>query len=116
MKVLRVYSGDDGESHFEDIEVPLKDLGHIGKLSKLENATGVVFRTTGGDYEYGWHCAPRRQYVINLDAAVELEVGDGSVRRLEAGSVLLAEDLTGRGHISRAVDGKPRTSMFVTLD
>jgi hypothetical protein len=116
MKVLRVYSGDDGESHFEDIEVPLKDLGHIGKLSKLESATGVVFRTTDGDYEYGWHCAPRRQYVINLDAAVELEVGDGSVRRLEAGSVLLAEDLTGRGHISRAVDGKPRTSMFVTLD
>ena len=116
MKILRVYSGDDGESHFEDVEVALKDLGHIGKLSKLEQATGVVFRTTGGDYEYGWHCAPRRQYVINLDAAVELEVGDGSVRRLEAGSVLLAEDLTGRGHISRAVDGKPRTSIFVTLD
>ena len=60
--------------------------------------------------------APRRQYVINLDAAVEIEVGDGSVRRLPAGSVLLAEDLTGRGHISRAVDGKPRTSIFVTLD
>lgn len=116
MKILRVYSGNDGESHFEDVEVTLKDLGHIGKLSKLEQATGVMFRTTGGDYEYGWHCAPRRQYVINLDAAVELEVGDGSVRRLEAGSVLLAEDLTGRGHISRAVDGKPRTSIFVTLD
>jgi hypothetical protein len=116
MKVLRVYSGDDGESHFEDIEIPLKDLGHIGKLSELQDATGVVFRTTGGDYAYGWHCAPRRQYVINLDAAVELEIGDGSVRRLEAGSVLLAEDLTGRGHISRAVDGQPRTSIFVTLD
>lgn len=116
MKVLRVYSGDDGESHFEDVEIPLKDLGHIGKLSKLQGATGIVFRTTEGDYEFGWHCAPRRQYVINLDAAVELEVGDGTVRRLEPGSVLLAEDLTGRGHISRAVDGKARTSIFVTLD
>ena len=116
MKITRIYTGDDGESHFEDIEIPLKDLGHIGKLSKLMDATGVVFRTTDGDYEFGWHTAPRRQFVLNLDAAVELEVGDGSVRRLEAGSVLLAEDLTGRGHISRAVDGKPRISVFVTLD
>lgn len=116
MKVLRIYSGDDGESHFEDSEIPLEDLGQIGNLSPLQGATGVIFRTTDGDYEYGWHCAPRRQYVINLDAAVELEVGDGSVRRLEAGSVLLAEDLTGRGHISRAVDAKPRASILVTLD
>jgi len=30
--------------------------------------------------------------------------------------VLLAEDLTGRGHLSRAVDGRPRTSILVTLD
>ncbi len=116
MKILRVYSGDDGESHFEDVEIPLKDLGHIGRLSQLQEATGIVFRTTEGDYEYGWHNAPRRQYVINLDAPVEIEVGDGTVRRLEPGSVLLAEDTTGRGHISRAVDRRPRTSIFVTLD
>ena len=59
MKILRVYSGDDGESHFEDVEIPLKDLGGIGKLSELQNATGVVFRTTEGDYDLGWHTAPR---------------------------------------------------------
>lgn len=116
MKVLRIYSGEDGESHFEDCEIPLEDFGEIGKLSALQGATGIVFRTTDADYDYGWHCAPRRQYVINLDAAVEVEIGDGSVRRLEAGSVLLAEDLTGRGHLSRAVDGRPRTSILVTLD
>ena len=108
MKILRVYSGDDGESHFEDVEVPLEDLGKIGRISKPRDATGVLFRETDGDYELGWHRAPRRQFVINLDAAVELEVGDGTVRRLEAGSVLLAEDTTGRGHISRAVKGDQR--------
>jgi hypothetical protein len=116
VKILRVYSGDDGESHFEDVEIPLQDLGHVGHLSQLQEATGIVFRTTEGDYEYGWHNAPRRQYVINLDAPVEIEVGDGTLRRLEPGSVLLAEDTTGRGHISRAVDERPRTSIFVTLD
>ena len=71
---------------------------------------------TEGDYEFGFHNAPRRQYVINLDAAVEIETGDGTKRVLEAGEVLLAEDTTGRGHISRAVEQKPRRSIFVTLD
>lgn len=116
MKITRIYTGDDGESHFEDVEVDLKDLGAIGRLSKLEPASGVVFRETAGDYDFDFHCAPRRQYVVNLDAAVEIEVGDGSKRVLGPGEILLAEDLTGRGHRSRAVDGRPRRSLFVTLD
>jgi hypothetical protein len=47
---------------------------------------------------------------------VEIEVGDGSKRRLGPGDVLLAEDTSGRGHRSRAVDGQARTSLFITLD
>lgn len=117
MKITRIYTGDDGESHFEDIEVPLRDLGSgIGAISKLQDATGVVFRETAGDYDFDFHNAPRRQYVVNLDASVEIEVGDGSRRVLGPGSILLAEDTTGRGHRSRSVDGKPRRSLFVTLD
>ncbi len=117
MKILRIYTGDDGESHFEDIEVPLNDLeGGVGAISELEGATGVVFRETGGDYNFGFHNAPRRQYVINLDASVEIETGDGSKRVLGPGDILLAEDTTGRGHISRSADGKPRRSIFITLD
>jgi hypothetical protein len=116
MQITRVYTGDDGESHFEDVEVALEDRGIIGAISALEPATGIVFRETGGDYDFGFHNAPRRQYVISLDAAVELEVGDGTTRVLQPGEILLAEDTTGRGHKSRAVDGRPRRSIFVTLD
>lgn len=117
MKITRIYTGDDGESHFEDIEVPLVDHGGgIGAISKLEGATGILFRETEGDYNFDFHNAPRRQYVINLDAAVEIEVGDGTKRVLGPGEILLAEDTTGRGHISRSADGKPRRSLFVTLD
>ncbi len=116
MKVTRIYTGEDNESHFEDLEIPLKDLGGIGSISSLEGATGIAFRETEGDYDFGFHNAPRRQYVINLNAGVEIEVGDGTRRLLGAGDVLLAEDTTGRGHISRAVDGRPRRSIFVTLD
>ncbi len=117
MKITRVYSGDDGESHFEDVEIPLVDRGGaIGRISKLAEATGIAFRETDGDYDFDFHNAPRKQYVVNLDAAVEIEVGDGTKRILEAGEILLAEDTTGRGHISRAVDGRPRRCIFVTLD
>ncbi len=116
MKIVRIYTGADNQSHFEDLQVPLKDSGKIGFMSELTKATGVVFRETGGDYNYDFHTAPRRQYVVNLEGEVEIEVGDGSKRILRAGDVLLAEDTTGQGHISRAVAGKPRKSLFITLD
>lgn len=116
MTILRIYTGADNRSHFEDIEIPLKSAGKIGFLSELMQATGIVFRETGGDYNYDFHTAPRRQYVVNLEGEVEIEVGDGSKRVLRSGDILLAEDTTGQGHISRAVAGKPRKSLFVTLD
>jgi len=117
MHVTRIYTGDDGESHFEDVTVPLRDLGEIGKLSELVPATGFVMRETGPDYDYDWHNAPRRQYVIMLSgSAVEIETGDGSKRVLGPGDILLAEDTTGRGHRSRATGPEPRISLFVTLD
>ena len=116
MKIVRIYTGADNKSHFEDIQIPLKDSGKVGFLSELTKATGVVFRETGGDYNYDFHTAPRRQYVVNLEGEVEIEVGDGSKRILRAGDILLAEDTTGQGHISRAVAGKPRKSLFITLD
>ena len=116
MQVVRIYTGEDGESHFEDVEVPLKDLGAIGRISSLHPATGLVFREVDGDYDFDFHTAPRRQYVVNLDAAVDIEVGDGTRRRIGPGEILLAEDTTGRGHRSIAVDGKPRRCLFVTID
>jgi hypothetical protein len=116
MNVVRLYTGADGRSHFEDIRIPLKDAGKTGFLSERFKATGLVFRETGGDYDYDFHTAPRRQYVVNLEGEVEIEVGDGTRRILRSGDILLAEDTTGQGHISRAVAGKPRKSLFITLD
>ena len=116
MKVVRLYTGADNKSHFEDLHIPLKDGGKVGFVSELTKATGVVFRETTGDYNYDFHTAPRRQYGVNLEGEVEIEVGAGTKRILHSGDVLLAEDTTGQGHISRAVAGKPRKSLFITLD
>lgn len=116
MNITRIYTGRDNESHFEDIEIPLESSGEIGELSEKVNATGIIFRRTGPDYDYDWHNAPQRQYIIMLDGEVDVEIGDGTVRRFSTGDILLVEDVTGRGHRSKAVNNESRTSVFVTLD
>ena len=116
MQVVRVYTGDDGRSHFEDVEIRLTDNGPIGRISDLIPGPGVMFREVGGDYDLDFHNAPRRQFVVNLTGAVDIGVGDGTVRRLGPGDILLAEDTQGEGHTSRAVDGKPRQCLFIPLD
>jgi hypothetical protein len=115
VQVVRIYTGDDGESHFEDVDIELHNGGVAERISDLWSGTGVQFREVDGDYSRDFHCAPRRQLVVNLTGSVELEVGDGTTRRLGPGSILLAEDLTGRGHISRNIGGEPRICVFVRL-
>lgn len=116
MQITRVYTGADNQSHFEEIEIDLQDLGMRGRISEPWAANSVLFREVDGDYLLDFHCAPRRQLVVNLTGSVDIEVGDGTVKRLGPGSILLAEDTTGQGHISKAVDGQPRTCLFVPLD
>jgi hypothetical protein len=113
MKVLRVYTGPDNESHFEELDVPLKE-GRYGSLSELVPLKGVMFRETPVGGAIDFHNAPQRQFVVNLSGRVELEVGDGSKRQLGAGDILLADDTTGRGHITRDIEG-PRYSLFLPL-
>ncbi len=117
MKVTRLYTGPDGESHFENVEIPFKDTERIDmRQSEHMKATNIFFRETSVDYQWDWHNASRRQFLIVLGGAIEIEIGDGTRRQFNPGDVLLAEDTTGRGHLSRAVNNQPRTSVFVTLD
>jgi len=116
MELVRVYTGDDGQSHFEDVTIDLDDYGLSGRISQQWPGSGVMFREVDGDYALDFHNAPRRQLVINLTGSVEIEVGDGTVRRLGPGEILLAEDVDGQGHISRNVDGGARSCLFIPLD
>ena len=114
MKIVRLYTGTDNESHFEDIEVELKIQGRA-EVSELQSAHGILFRRAPGTYLSDFHPAPRRQYVITLAGQVEIETGDGTIRRFGAGDVMLAEDTTGHGHITRVVGGQPRHYAFIPL-
>ena len=116
MRAVRVYTGDDGRSHFEDVDIALAGHGAVGRISELIRGPGVVFREVDGDYDLDFHNAPRRQFVVNLTGAVDIGVGDGTVRRIGPGEILLAEDMEGEGHTSRAVDDAPRRCLFIPID
>jgi len=113
MRVTRVYTGDDGESHLEDLDVPLEDKPY-GAISDWVTVTGLAFRESPDGLNIDFHVAPRRQFVVTLFGAVEIDCGNGEVRRMGAGDILLADDTTGKGHISRDVEG-PRRSLFIPV-
>ena len=110
MEIVRLYTGDDGESHLEALDV----TSHP-ELATLHQASGVVFRRQEPGYFSDWHNAPRRQYIFIISGEVEYVLGDGSVHRFGPGHVTLAEDLTGRGHITRVVGDQPRVVALVHL-
>jgi quercetin dioxygenase-like cupin family protein len=117
--IVRVYTGEDGQSHLEEVILALQPFvdteGAYGEGTPLQPATAIAFRVAPPGYVLNWHCAPRRQYSITLSGEAEIEVGDGTVKRIGAGDVVLAEDLTGQGHITRVVGDQPRLSVVVPL-
>lgn len=116
MRVHNLYVDEDGETHFRDIEVAWEKEGPGGKMSATLPATGIIFRQTAGTYDLDWHPAPRRQYIINLDAGVTITASDGEARSIGAGEVILVEDTHGKGHLSKAIDGQLRHSIFVPIE
>ena len=116
MRIHNLYVDAQGETHFRDIEVKWTKEGPGGKMSETLKATGIIFRQTPGSYDYAWHPAPRRQYIINLDGGVEITASDGEKRVIGAGEVLLVEDVHGKGHMSKAIEGKMRHSIFVPIE
>ena len=113
MKVTRIFTGPDNESHFEDLDVPLRE-GQYGSISRTVPVTGVAFRETPLGATMDCHNAPQRQFVITLAGSVEIECGDGAKRFMGPGDILLADDTTGHGHITREISG-PRKSIFLPL-
>lgn len=110
MKVVRIFTGADNQTHFQDVA-----LDAFATLA-AQVGTGPVRVNQGpAQSSMDFHNAPRRQYVVVMSGQMEIEIGDGSKRVLDPGDVLVAEDLTGKGHITRGVGTQPRVSLAVPL-
>lgn len=117
---VRVYADEAGETHFEDVglrrERRESPTGTVDEVSAPIPVEGLVFRlvvTEASETEP--HNAPRRLFIVQVDGSVEVEVSDGETREFGPGSVLLVEDTTGKGHITRSLTPGPRATMIAAL-
>ncbi len=104
----RLYTGPDGQTHVEEISVATTPF-------KLKGGAGAEIRSAPPGRVADWHTAPRRQYVITLSGRGEVELNDGTKLQLGPGSIDLAEDLTGKGHITRVIGNEPRVTLAIPV-
>jgi hypothetical protein len=97
VKITRIYSGADGLSHAEEIEVPFGADGAYDFLA----IKGAVMHRSGVSATPNWHVDPRPQYVITVAGSAEIELAGGQKIPVGPGSIDLFEDTTGKGHIMR---------------
>jgi hypothetical protein len=122
--ITRIFTGQDGLAHAEDIELNLNARGATDMLK----ATGAEFsvrpptagansrNTAASDSnDPGWHTGPARQFVITLSGNSEVEVSGGVHVAAGPGHINLIEDTTGKGHITRNFGPEDRIALTIPL-
>ena len=108
--IIRVYSGEDGQSHIEDVSMSAGE----DKIVPLKPGADMTFKLIPDGYSVDWHVTPVNQCVVVLSGYQEVGIGDGTVRRVGPGDVILWEDQTGQGHTTKIVNG-PRLGITLWL-
>lgn len=90
--------------------------GHEIPKKQFVPATEVVFREVLPDYDFNFHNAPHKQYIILLDGVIEIETSLGDKRTFGPGKILFMEDLEGKGHKTRNMKKQKRMSVFIRLE
>ena len=116
MRIHNIYVDDAGETHWRDIEVQWVEERNGSKLSERLPATGIIFRETSGDYDLDWHPAPRRQYIINLDAGVRSPPATVRHARSAPARSSWSRTCGARATCRQSIGGKLRHSIFVPID
>ena len=121
MNIYHIYANSDGESHFEELNLPMSSTDFAPPappldLSEFWEAKRVsILRASPGWYG-DWQPAPKRQLMLHLAGEVEGETSDGHVRVIEPGSIVLLEDTTGKGHRSRVIGSEDAIICVVQLE
>ena len=85
-------------------------------MSSSAACCSPAVRDQAGDPNPNLEAPPRRQYVISLAGGISITASDGETRHIGAGEIVLVEDTTGKGHITRSSGDKPRHTIFVPID
>ena len=115
--VTRLYTGADSQSHAADSEIAWRPAKLHSALKESEpvKVTGAQFLRWPRGFVWEGHPASRRQYVIIVSGRGEVDVAGGKKVELVPGRVLLAEDVTGKGHTTRVGTDEDLVMLLVPL-
>ena len=118
---VRLYTDEQGESHFEDLEIELASVDFAPPAGPLNVAPFLpVERSQLVGFPVGWageayHPAPSRQVFVVLQGEFYATASDGTSRFFPVGSILLLEDTWGKGHSTRVTSESEGLIFAVTL-
>ena len=115
IRCIRLWTGNDKESRFEEGWIALASGLHGDLLSAEMPVTTVSFEETARGGTLDWHTAPVRQLVITLSGTLDFETRAKQHFILKPGVILLAEDTVGGGHSWRLIDAEPWRRVYVVL-
>ena len=115
IRCIRLWTGNNGNSHFEEGVLDLKEGERGDGLTSSVDVTELSFRETrtGGSWE--WHKDPVPRFVITLSGTLQFETRGGETFVIRPGDVLLAEDNTGTGHRWSLMDEDPWRRAYVVF-
>ena len=116
----RIYADSTGRSHFSDerMELGLVTPGRgvpPTPASAPIPARGMRLFCPPAGGAADWHPVPGRVFNLLISGELEIEVSSGETRRFGAGSLILGEDTTGRGHRTRVVGEEKACFVMVRL-
>ena len=120
MLVSRFFTSENGGSQYDNVEIPLASQtmdrwGNLTTMSERFTSPGVcIFEIAEGSFQ-DWHNAPQRQLCVVLNGVWEVETSDGERRSWKPGELFLPDDVKGKGHISRVLQGPVRI-LFVPFE
>jgi hypothetical protein len=116
----RLYSDAQGDSHFDVVTIEQRLASGAPPAAPFyisEDRPASKYRFYS--FEPGWvgelHPAPARQFLALLSGAVEMETTDGTVRRFGPGDLVLLEDTSGKGHVTRNIGDGYATFLVVPV-
>jgi hypothetical protein len=117
---IRIYADEVGESHFEELAIDFEEADFVPPappvlMSASRAASEYILEEVHPGWQGDWHPVPQRLLAVYLSGEGEMEASDGEVRRLAPGTVLLAEDTGGKGHMSRVTGSEVMHVLILML-
>ena len=120
MQYTRLFSDEQGESHFDEVEIEFTATDYIDgaaplQLSPSQAAIDYRLMNAPAGWTSEWHPSSGRNFFVVLSGEWEVTASDGDARRFTRGDVLLVEDTTGQGHASRVVSEEDSVALMIDV-